>query len=149
MTRLCRDGDPLPKMHFARPEKYWCGDGLGVPACRSPSSAATSDVTHIKECVDCAACKRTRQFKSAAPFSAHECAQCERKPAARAAVRAGSEVPVPGIGLVRTAIADPEPTTIECGTCLGHRTIRDGDTNRLRKCLDCNGMGQVPNRRAW
>lgn len=33
---------------------------------------------------------------------------------------------------------------IECKTCLGHGRIRDGETNDLRKCLDCNGAGSAP-----
>ena len=35
-----------------------------------------------------------------------------------------------------------EPGSIECRTCLGVGRIRDGETNDLRKCLDCNGTGQ-------
>lgn len=33
---------------------------------------------------------------------------------------------------------------IECPTCIGHGRIRDGETNDLRKCLDCNGNGTQP-----
>lgn len=32
---------------------------------------------------------------------------------------------------------------IECRTCIGVGRIRDGETNELRKCLDCNGSGAV------
>ena len=35
-----------------------------------------------------------------------------------------------------------EPALVECRTCLGVGRIRDGETNELRKCLDCNGSGQ-------
>ena len=31
----------------------------------------------------------------------------------------------------------------ECRSCLGHGQLADGDTGRLRKCLDCNGTGQI------
>ncbi len=37
----------------------------------------------------------------------------------------------------RSEILDPG----ECQTCLGGKRIRDGETNDLRKCLDCNGTG--------
>jgi hypothetical protein len=33
--------------------------------------------------------------------------------------------------------------TEECHTCLGVGQIRDGETQELRKCLDCNGAGKV------
>lgn len=32
----------------------------------------------------------------------------------------------------------------ECRTCIGHGQIRDGETNDLRRCLDCGGDGLVP-----
>lgn len=31
----------------------------------------------------------------------------------------------------------------ECATCLGARTIPDGETGASRKCLDCNGEGSI------
>lgn len=37
-----------------------------------------------------------------------------------------------------------EPGSDECRTCLGVGRIRDGETNELRKCLDCAGSGNRP-----
>lgn len=32
----------------------------------------------------------------------------------------------------------------ECKTCLGSGQLRDGETNELRRCLDCGGDGVAP-----
>ena len=44
---------------------------------------------------------------------------------------------------VRAKVAGEKPRLIstECKTCLGVGKLRDGDTNDLRKCLDCRGEG--------
>ena len=31
----------------------------------------------------------------------------------------------------------------ECPACIGHGTIRDGETDERRKCLNCGGAGTV------
>ncbi len=41
----------------------------------------------------------------------------------------------------RATARKPIEIDTECSTCLGHGRIRDGETNDLRKCLDCNGSG--------
>ena len=41
----------------------------------------------------------------------------------------------------RSAAALRPRTEQECATCLGVGKLRDGDTNDLRKCLDCRGEG--------
>lgn len=43
----------------------------------------------------------------------------------------------------RAKVAGEKPRLIstECKTCLGVGKLRDGDTNDLRKCLDCRGEG--------
>ena len=39
-----------------------------------------------------------------------------------------------------------EQAETECRTYLGYGRIRDGETNELRRCLDCGGSGEYDNR---
>jgi len=36
------------------------------------------------------------------------------------------------------------PDDEECQTCLGNGRVRDGETEDLRRCLDCGGTGLAP-----
>jgi hypothetical protein len=46
-------------------------------------------------------------------------------------------------GGARCGIKIKRDVTKECYTCLGAKTILDGETLESRKCLDCNGEGSI------
>ena len=92
----------------------------------------------------CELCGKTAELRPYGPNGESVCFSCGMKDQPSAIRRFGkmlgaTEQEIEDVIADKTA--DRQVDQVDCETCLGHGKITDGDSNQLRKCLDCNGSG--------